>query len=148
MKKNNLNIILEDQKNDFFYQKNKPSINISFNRVSFIFFIFFIISVIYSVHLTHLASRNDTKLTKSNSQNLNHKLSRADIVDRHGKYLVKTVNSIDIGISSKKIINKDKLILNLKYIFPNKDYDLIKKKWKKRIFSILKKKYHKKITKK
>ena len=85
MKKNNLNIILEDQKNDFFYQKNKPSINISFNRVRFIFFIFFIISVIYSVHLTHLASRNDTKLTKSNSQNLKHKLSRADIVDRHGK---------------------------------------------------------------
>ena len=140
MKKNNLNIILEDQKNDFFYQKNKQSINISFNRVSFIFFIFFIISVIYSVHLTHLASRNDTKLTKSNSQNLNHKLSRADIVDRHGKYLVKTVNSIDIGISSKKVINNEKLILNLKYIFPNKDYDQIRKNLEKKNFFYFEKK--------
>ena len=32
------------------------------------------------------------------------------------------------------IINKDKLILNLKYIFPNKDYDLIKKKNGKKEF--------------
>ena len=148
MKKNNLNIILEDQKNDFVYEKSKSNLNISFNRISFIFFIFFIISVIYSVQLTHLGSRKDNKIINSNLLNSTHKLYRADIVDRNGKYLVKTVNSIDIGISSKKIINKDKLILNLKYIFPNKDYDLIKKKWKKRIFSILKKKYHKKITKK
>ena len=26
MKKNNLNIILEDKKNDFFYEKNKPNL--------------------------------------------------------------------------------------------------------------------------
>ena len=140
MKKNNSNIILEDQKNDFFYQKNKLNLNISFNRVSFIFFIFFIISIIYSIHLTHLASRDDTKLTKSNSQNLKHKLSRADIVDRHGKYLVKTVNSIDIGISSKKVINIEKLILNLKYIFPNKDYDQIRKNLEKKNFFYFEKK--------
>ena len=148
MKKNNLNIILEDQKNDFIYEKSKSNLNISFNRISFIFFIFFIISVIYSVQLTHLGSRKDNKIINSNLLNSTHKLYRADIVDRNGKYLVKTVNSIDIGISSKKIINKDKLILNLKYIFPNKDYDLIKKKMEKKIFSILKKKYHKKIMKK
>ncbi len=134
MKKNNLNIILEDQKNDFIYEKSKSNLNISFNRISFIFFIFFIISVIYSVQLTHLGSRKDNKIINSNLLNSTHKLYRADIVDRNGKYLVKTVNSIDIGISSKKIINKDKLILNLKYIFPNKDYDLIKKKMEKKNF--------------
>ena len=140
MKKNNLNIILEDKKNDFFYEKNKPNLNISFNRISFIFFIFFIISVIYSIHLTHLASRKDTRIVKPISKILTNKLSRADIVDRNGKYIVKTVNSIDIGISSKKVINKDKLILNLKYIFPEKDYDLIRKKIEKKKFFYFEKK--------
>ena len=140
MKKNNLDIILEDQKNDFIYEKSKSNLNISFNRISFIFFIFFIISVIYSVQLTHLGSRKDNKIINSNLLNSTHKLYRADIVDRNGKYLVKTVNSIDIGISSKKIINKDKLILNLKYIFPNKDYDLIKKKMEKKNFFYFEKK--------
>ena len=140
MKKNNLDIILEDQKNDFIYEKSKSNLNISFNRISFIFFIFFIISVIYSVQLTHLGSRKDNKIINSNLLNSTHKPYRADIVDRNGKYLVKTVNSIDIGISSKKIINKDKLILNLKYIFPNKDYDLIKKKMEKKNFFYFEKK--------
>ena len=140
MKKNNSNIILEDQKNDFLYEKSKSNLNVSFDRISFIFFIFFIISVIYSVQLTHLGSRKDNKITNSNLLNPTHKLYRADIVDRNNKYLVKTVNSIDIGISSKKIINKDKLILNLKYIFPNKDYDLIRKKMEKKNFFYFEKK--------
>ncbi len=140
MKKNNLNIILEDQKNDFLYEKNKLNLDVSFNRISFIFFIFFIISIIYSIQLAHLGSRKDNRITNSNLLNPTHELYRADIVDRNGKYLVKTVNSIDIGISSKKIINKDKLILNLKYIFPNKDYDLIRKKMEKKNFFYFEKK--------
>ncbi len=146
MSKNYSNITLEDQKNEFFYKKNKSDINISFNRISFIFFIFFIISIIYSIHLTHLGSRKDNRIIKPNLKSSNHKLYRADIVDRNGKYLVKTVNSIDIGISSKKVINKEKLILNLKYIFPNKDYDQVKKNLEKKISFILKKKYLKKNT--
>ena len=140
MKKNNLNIILEDQKNDFFYEKRKSNLNITFNRVSFIFFIFFIISTIFSIHLIHLGSRNDTKIVKSNLPSSTQKLYRADVVDRNGNYLVKTVNSIDIGISTKKIINKEKLILNLKYIFPNKDYDLVEEKMEKKNFFYFEKK--------
>ena len=140
MKKNNFNIILEDQKNDFFYEKRKSNLNITFNRVSFIFFIFFIISTIFSIHLIHLGSRNDTKIVKSNLSSSTQKLYRADVVDRNGNYLVKTVNSIDIGISTKKIINKEKLILNLKYIFPNKDYDLVEEKMKKKNFFYFEKK--------
>ena len=140
MKKNNFNIILEDQKNDFFYEKRKSNLNITFNRVSFIFFIFFIISTIFSIHLIHLGSRNDTKIVKSNLPSSTQKLYRADVVDRNGNYLVKTVNSIDIGISTKKIINKEKLILNLKYIFPNKDYDLVEEKIEKKNFFYFEKK--------
>ena len=140
MNKDYSNITLEDQKNEFFYKKSKSNINISFNRISFIFFIFFIISIIYSIHLTHLGSRKDNRIIKPNLKSSNHKLYRADIVDRNGKYLVKTVNSIDIGISSKKVINQEKLILNLKYIFPNKDYVQVKRNLEKKNFFYFEKK--------
>ena len=140
MKKNNFTVISENQKSEFFYEKRKSNLNITFNRVSFIFFIFFIISTIFSIHLIHLGSRNDTKIIKSNLHNSTQKLYRADVVDRNGNYLVKTVNSIDIGISTKKIINKEKLILNLKYIFPNKDYDLVEEKMEKKNFFYFEKK--------
>ena len=61
-------------------------------------------------------------------------LYRADIVDRNGHYLSKTVSSIDIGISTSKIIDKKKLLINLKYIFPNKDYKKIKSKLENKKF--------------
>ena len=140
MKKNNLTVISENQKSEFIYEKRRSNLNITFNRVSFIFFIFFIISTIFSIHLIHLGSRNDTKIVKSNLSSSTQKLYRADVVDRNGNYLVKTVNSIDIGISTKKIINKEKLILNLKYIFPNKDYDLVEEKMEKKNFFYFEKK--------
>ena len=54
--------------------------------------------------------------------------------------MVKTVSSIDIGISTKQVIDKDKLILNLKYIFPNKDYDLISSKLDNKKFFYFEKK--------
>ncbi|MDA9731037.1 penicillin-binding protein 2 [Candidatus Pelagibacter sp.] len=126
MIKKNLSIILEDQKNDFLYKKNKSKLNISFNRIGFIFFVFFLISIIYSIHLIHLGSRKNDSENQDKIKTFSNKLFRADIVDRNGKYLVKTVSSIDIGISTQKVIDKEKLILNLKYIFPNKDYNLVK----------------------
>ena len=122
----NKRIIIEDTKNDFLYGKNKSSIDISFNRISFIFFIFFIIFIIYSIHLIHLGSRNQNLKTNNTSKFLNNELYRADIVDRNGNYLSKTVSSINIGINTSNVIDKKKLILNLKYIFPNKDFEKIK----------------------
>ena len=126
MSKNNLNIILEDEKNNFMYKKNKSNITVSFNRIAFIFFIFFLISIIYSIHLIHLGTRKNHDKINQENISFSNKLYRADIVDRDGKFLVKTVSSIDIGISTKQVINKDKLILNLKYIFPQKDYNLVR----------------------
>ncbi len=126
MTKENLRITLEDQKSDFLYKKNKSNINISFNRIGFIFFVFFLISIIYSIHLIHLGSRKDDNKKIDKIKTFSNKSFRADIVDRNGKYLVKTVSSIDIGISTPKVIDKEKLILNLKYIFPNKDYNLVR----------------------
>ena len=128
MNENNPKIILEDQQNDILFQKNKSNLNITFNRVAFIFFNFFIISLIFSIHLIHLGSRKENNLNNFISNNLINKLYRADILDRNGNYLSKTVNSIDIGISPVKIIDKKKLLINLKYIFPNKNYENVIKK--------------------
>ena len=108
MNKRNSKIILEDNQNDFLYQKNVSKLNISFNRISFIFFIFFIIFIIYSIHLIHLGSRSSTVGLKDSLVMSTNNLYRADIVDRNGKYLSKTVSSIDIGISTTKVIDKKK----------------------------------------
>ena len=133
-------IIIEDQENDFLYQKSKSNLNIRFNRIAFIFFIFFIISLIYSIHLMHLGSRKSNIEARTNIKQPLNNLYRADIVDRNGKYLVKTVSSVDIGISPLKIIDEKKLIFNLRYIFPNENYVVIKKKIKKGNFFYFKRK--------
>ena len=133
-------IILEDQPSDFLYQKSKSNLNIIFNRVAFIFFIFFIISLIYSIHLIHLGSRKAKIEIENKISKPLKNLYRADIEDRNGNYIGKTINSIDIGISPSKIIDKKKLIINLKYIFPEKDYAEIKKKIEKGNFFYFEKK--------
>ena len=130
-------IILEDHQSDFLYEKSKSNLDISFNRISFIFFILFLI---YSIHLMHLGSRkSDLEINKKIKHQINN-LYRADILDRNGKYLSKTVSSIDVGISTKKVIDKKKLILNLKYIFPNKNYKKIESQLDNKNFFYLEKK--------
>ena len=130
---NNGRFFLYDNNDEFDFKKDKSDINIRFNRVAFIFFVFFIISIIYSIHLTHLGSRKSDDLNKDKVKVYNN-LNRADIVDRNNHFLAKTVSSIDIGINPVEIIDQRKLLLNLGYIFPNKDYDLIKSKFKKNKF--------------
>ena len=131
---NNKNkFLLYDNNDEFKYDINKTDIHIKFNRIAFIFFIFFIISLIYSIHLTHLGSRK-SDLSNNNQPKLINKLLRADIVDRNGNFLAKTVSSIDIGINPVEIIDQKKLLLNLDYIFPSKNYELIQSKFKKNKF--------------
>ena len=133
-------IIIESHQNDFLYKKNKSNLNINFNRISFIFFIFFVIFLIYSIHLIHLGSRKAKLENTKNNNQISNKLYRADIVDRRQKYLVKTVSSIDIGISPSKIIDEEKLLLNLRYIFPDKNYNKIRKRIKNGKFFYFEKK--------
>ena len=140
MNKKNLNIFLEKHESDFVFVKDKSNLNISFNRISFIFFIFSLIGIIYSIQLAHLGSRQNNTVDKAKIQKNSNKLYRADIIDRNGRYLVKTVSSIDIGIRSQQVIDKKKLIINLKYIFPDKNYNLIKKKLDNKKFFYFEKK--------
>ena len=133
MKNNSNRFILREYNDDFEYKKNKLKIDIKFNRIAFIFFIFFFISIIYSIHLLHLGSRNSDLLNENNYQVIN-KLHRSDILDRNGNFIAKTVRSIDIGINPVEIIDQKKLLLNLGYIFPNKNYEVIRSKLKKNKF--------------
>lgn len=119
------NIILEEYENKFSYKKNKTNLNIQFNRIAFIFFVFLVISIIFSIQLLHLGS---LKVESNIKSTLNINNYRADIVDRNGNYLAKTVSSIDIGINPVEVIDKKKLLINLQLIFPNKDYLEISKK--------------------
>ena len=128
---NKKNIILEEYENEFSYKKSKTNLDIQFNRIAFIFFVFLMISVIYSIQLLHLGSlKSDVKTNYAPSI----KDYRADIIDRNGNYLVKTVSSIDIGISPIEVINKQKLLINLKWIFPDKDFAEVEKKLNKNKF--------------
>ena len=140
MKNKDSRIILEKNLNDFLYDKNKSNLNISFNRIAFVFFIFFFISIIYTIHLVHLGARELNNENIGNNKETFNNLYRADITDRNGNYIVKTVSSIDVGISTKQVIDKKKLILNLKYIFPNKDYQKINSKLDNKNFFYFEKK--------
>jgi len=134
-KKNNF--ILEEYENEFSYKKSKTNLNIEFNRIAFIFFIFLLISIIYSIQLLHLGSLKKT--VNKNKQTITKKNYRADIIDRNGNYLVKTVDSINVGIHPDKVIDKKHLLLMLNHIYKNKNLSEIKKKLNKKKFFYLEK---------
>ncbi len=136
-KKNNENLILENYENEFSYQLDKSNLNISFNRIAFIFFIFFMICFIFSIKVIFLGSLN-SKLQKKEVEQTKTNF-RADIIDNNGNFLAKTVNTLTIGIKPNLIINEKKLLINLQLIFPNKDFNKIKKKIKKKKYFRLEK---------
>ena len=140
MEKLRSKIIIEDYKNNFDYKKDNTNLNIQFNRVAFVFFFFFIIYLIYAIHLIHLGSRKSKTELNNDIPTFVNKLYRADIIDVHGNYLAKTVKSIDIGIKTSDVIDKKKLLLSLNIIFPNKDFNKIKKQLDTKKFFWLEKK--------
>jgi len=134
-KKNN--VILEEYENEFLYKKSKTNLNIKFNRIAFIFFVLLIISTIYSIQLLHLGSLR--QITNNPKPLITKKNYRADIIDRNGNYLVKTVDSINVGIHPIKAIDKKHLLLMLNHIYENKNLSIIKKKLKQDKFFYLEK---------
>jgi len=104
------------------YDKNK--LNISFNRAAFIFFIFVLVLFIFSLKAFYLTGKKLPKNSIFNSK----KEIRSNILDRNNKILAKTIITRNIGINPNLVINKKKLLLNLKILFPDKNYDLIEEK--------------------
>ena len=135
---NNSNLVLEEYESEFSYQKPKSNLIISFNRVAFIFFVFFIISIIFSSKAIYLGSFNKIErkleILKSNF--------RSTILDNSGNIIAKTVITNHVGIDPKLVINKQKLLINLKLIFPDKNFNEIEKKLNGKFFFYI----HKKIS--
>ena len=110
-----LNLNLDD-----FSQKK---FNINLNRVGFIFLVILLFIILYSTRFVYLSS----KTLQNNSYKIN-KINRADITDRHGNYIGKSVFTSNIGIDPKLVKDKKKLLVKLKYTFPDKDFEEIEKK--------------------
>ena len=134
---NKENLTLVDYENEFSYRANKSNLNISFNRIAFIFFIFLMICSIYSIKAFYLGSLHSKQKIKNIEQDKTN--SRADIIDQDGNFIAKTVNTLTVGINPNLIINEKKLLINLRLIFPYKDFKKVKKKIKKKKYFRLEK---------
>ena len=135
---NNSNLVLEEYESEFSYQRPKSNLIISFNRVAFIFFVFLIISIIFSSKAIYMGSfkKIEKKLEILKSD------FRSTILDNSGNIIAKTVITNHVGIDPKLVINKQKLLINLKLIFPDKNFNEIEKKLNGKIFFYI----HKKIS--
>ena len=129
-KKDIKNLTLEIYENEFSFKENKSNLNISFNRIAFIFFIFLVVCLIYSIKIFYLGFSNPEILQKKMYANTTN--FRADIVDSNGNFIAKTVNTLIVGVRPNLIIDEKKLLINLQLIFPSKDFSNIKKKIKKK----------------
>ena len=131
------NLFIENYENEFSYKENRSNLNISFNRIAFIFFIFLMISFIYSIKVFYLGSLHSKFLHKEITQI--KKNFRADIIDNNGNFIAKTVNTLIVGINPNLIIDEKKLLINLQLIFPDKDFKKVKKRIKKKKYFRLEK---------
>jgi len=104
------------------YDKNK--LNVSFNRVAFIFFVFILVLLLFSLKAFYLSGK---KLPEKNIIGPQKEI-RSNIIDRNNNILAKTILTRNIGINPNLVIDKKTLILKLKILFPDKNYDLIEKK--------------------
>ena len=100
--KNNRIIISKFNLNLTDYSQKKFDINL--NRVAFIFLVIFVFIILYSTRVIYLSS----KTLQNNSFKID-KIKRADITDRNGAYISKSVFTSNIGIDPKLV--KDKKII-------------------------------------
>ena len=103
---------------NFKFRKNKSNLKISFERIAFIFFIFFFIAITFSAKTIYLSFKKKPE-TKSI---IKKEKFRASIMDRNGNIIAKTVRVTNLGINPNQVINKDKLLVSLKLIFPDKNF--------------------------
>ena len=130
------NLIIEDFSTKFNYKKKQSNLIISFNRIAFIFFIFAVIFFTCSLKLFYLAG-HDNSFQKNSITNSDF---RSTILDRNGVILAKSVITRNIGINPPEIIDKEKLLINLKIIFPKKNFEKISKQIDSNKFFYLEKK--------
>ncbi len=140
-KTNEKKIASDEYKSEFSYNENKSNIKISFERIAFIFFVFFIIAVIFSSKVI-LLSLEDKVFIKKISKKENF---RSSIIDKEGNILAKTVSVINVGVNPNLVIDKEKLLITLKLLFPKKNFQ--KQIYGKKFFYVQKKISQEKLEK-
>jgi len=130
---NEKKIISEQYSSEFSYSENRSNIIISFERIAFIFFVFFVIAVVFSLKVILLSLEKKSFVSKiSKKENF-----RSSIIDKKGNILAKTVTVVNIGINPNLVIDKEKLLITLKLLFPNKNFQ--NKMYGKKFFYVQKK---------
>ena len=134
MSESNQNSQNSDKYNQSFsFKENKSYLKISFERIAFIFFVFFILAVIFSSKVILLSIKKIPEIQKvTKKENF-----RSSILDKDGNILAKSVPIINLGINPNLVINKEKLLISLKLIFPNKNFQ--KEMYGKKFFYVKKK---------
>ena len=134
MNKDNFNKITINSSNLDLDNFNSSKFKIDLNRVAFIFIVIFIIIILYSTRIIYLSSKTFEKRIYISNQ-----INRADITDRNGNYVSKSVLTINVGIDPKLVKDKEKLLIKLQYTFPKQNISEIKKKlYGKKFFYIQK----------
>ncbi len=117
----------------FSFKENKSYLKISFERIAFIFFVFFILAIVFSSKVLLLSIKKIPEIQKI----VKKENFRSSILDNEGNILAKSVPVINLGINPNLVIDKEKLLISLKLIFPNKSFD--KKMYEKKFFYVKKK---------
>ena len=124
---------LKQSNSEFSYNENKTNVRISFERIAFIFFVFFVVALIFSLKVIILSLEKKVLISKiSKKENF-----RSSIIDKKGNILAKTITVINVGINPNLVINKEKLLITLKLLFPNKNFQ--NKMYGKKFFYVQKK---------
>ena len=123
-------IFFEDYETSKYEHKQQSTFSeviLSLNRVSFIFFIFLVVAFVFGSKIIYLASvKKENYFTNKLVPSVF--LKRQDIFDRNNNLLARNVKLYSAAIKPQFIIDKGKLLINLRMIFPNMDIDRIKKK--------------------
>ena len=118
MSKYNSDNIANESSSFFSYDEKKSYLKISFERIAFIFFIFFIIALTFSTKVILLSLNKKTEI----KQIVKKENFRSSILDRNGNILAKSVSIINVGINPNLVIDKEKLLISLKLLFPLKNF--------------------------
>ena len=111
------NLTLEDYESEFSYTKSKNDINISFNRVAFIFFIFLIIALVFSLKSTYFGFLE----LKNKKISIHKKDYRSSIVDRNGNILATSIPAWSVFVDPKEVLQPNKSAKILHKLMPEKD---------------------------
>lgn len=134
-KKDEFNKIIINSLNSDLDNFDNSKFKINLNRIAFIFIVIFIIIILYSTRIIYLSS----KTFENQKYNLNQ-INRADITDRNGNYISKSVFTTNVGVDPKMVRDKKKLLIKLQYTFPEKDISEIREKLSGENFFYIKKK--------